>query len=78
MEFQVAGILIREPEKSGEKLQEILSLYGCAIRNRIGLNRDGIDGGIVILDLSGDQTQINSLFNELDKIEGIEYKNISF
>lgn len=78
MEFQIIGILIKEPEKLGVKLQELLSLYGCVIRNRLGLNRDGVAGGIIVLDLYGDQKQIDSFLTELDKLIGINYKQISF
>ena len=78
MEFQIVGILLRNPSKSGLPLQECLSLYGCVIRNRMGLNREGIEGGIIILDLHGEQVQISALLKELDNLEGIEYKQISF
>lgn len=78
MEFQIIGILVREPEKLGIKLQDLLGLYGCIIRNRIGLNREGIKGGIIILDLHGDQNQIDKFYNELEELIGIEYKQISF
>lgn len=78
MDFHIIGILLRSPEYSGRKLQEILSLYGCVIRNRIGFNREGISGGIIILDLHGDSKQINSFINELNHLKGIEYKQINF
>ncbi|MDR2009105.1 MAG: hypothetical protein LBQ22_01315 [Bacteroidales bacterium] len=74
MEYNILGILVKETTAAGEKLQRLFSDYGCIIRTRIGLNRDEIEGRIIIIDLHGDQTQINSLLENLNKIEGIEYK----
>jgi hypothetical protein len=76
MEYNIIGILVREPSLIGTKLQNILSLYGCVIRNRLGLNREDIKGGIIILDLAGDEQQIELLTSELSSIEGIEFKQI--
>lgn len=76
MEYNVISILVREPVKVGTKLQELLSLYGCVIRIRLGLHREEIAGGIIILELSGDQKQIDLLIAELNDIEGIEFKQI--
>ncbi len=78
MEFIVLAILIRNPKLSADKLQSILTSYGCIIRNRLGINRDEIDGGMIILDLAGDLKQIDCFFTELNNLEGIEYKHIKF
>ncbi|HOK38413.1 MAG: hypothetical protein WHW07_08235 [Bacteroidales bacterium] len=76
MEYNVISILVREPVKVGSKLQDVLSLYGCVIRTRLGLNREEIAGGIILMELNGDQNQINLLISELNEIEGIEFKQI--
>lgn len=76
MEYTVAGILVKKPQIVAEKLQNLLSLYGCIIRTRLGLNREAIEGGIIILEIDGDEKQIELFFNDLSKLEGIDYKQI--
>lgn len=77
MEYRILGILVKEPGKVGENLQNLFSNYGCIIRTRIGLNRDNIQGGVIILDLHGDEHQIELFLNELNDLEGIQYKYIN-
>lgn len=77
MEYEIIGILVRNPEIAAKKLQEILTHYGCIIRNRLGINRDEIKGGIIILDIAGDEKQIELFLKELNNIEGIEFKHIN-
>jgi hypothetical protein len=76
MDYNIATILVRKPKIVAEKLQNLFTLYGCIIRSRLGLNRENIDGGIIILELSGDQEQIILFTQELNKLEGIDYKYI--
>ncbi|MDD4149791.1 MAG: hypothetical protein PHE33_07165 [Bacteroidales bacterium] len=77
MEYEIIGILVINPEVGAKRLQEILTLYGCVIRNRLGINRNEVKGGIIILDLAGDKKQIELLLKELNDVEGIEYKHIN-
>ncbi len=74
MEYNILALLVKNPSLVGDKLQDLLTLYGCVIRHRLGLNRDNVEGGIIILDLAGDEQQIDLLLKELSKLEGIEYK----
>lgn len=76
MDYNIVTILVRTPKIAAEKLQNLFTLYGCIIRSRLGLNRENIDGGIIILELTGDQEQIVLFTKELDKLEGIDYKYI--
>ncbi len=74
MEYNVLVLLVKKPLIVGDKLQNLLTLFGCVIRHRLGLNREDVEGGIIILDLAGDEQQIDLLMNGLEKIDGIEYK----
>jgi hypothetical protein len=76
MNYNIATILIRKPKIAAEKLQNLFTLYGCIIRSRLGLNRDNIEGGLIILELSGDEKQIVLFTEELNRLEGIDYKYI--
>lgn len=51
--FKILGIHLANPAKAGEKLQDILTKYGCTIRTRMGLHNDEEDGseGLIILEL---------------------------
>jgi len=77
MNYEIIGILVRNPTTCGKKLQELLTLYGCVIRNRLGINREEVKGGIIILDIAGNLEQINLLKKELTNLDGIEYKHIN-
>ncbi|MDD2386318.1 MAG: hypothetical protein PHP52_05995 [Bacteroidales bacterium] len=77
MKYEIIGILVRNPEFGAKKLQETLTLYGCIIRNRLGINRNEVKGGIIILDIEGDEKQIKLFLEELNNIEGIEYQHIN-
>lgn len=76
MDYSIVTILVRKPKIAAEKLQNLFTLYGCIIRSRLGLNRDSIEGGLIILELSGDEKQIVLFNDELKKLEGIDYKYI--
>lgn len=76
MEYNILGIIIRQPKVTGEKLQDLFLQFGCIIKTRLGLNREEINEGIIILDLNGDQHQIELFINKLDTIKGIEYRHI--
>ncbi|PLX06378.1 MAG: hypothetical protein C0596_18090 [Marinilabiliales bacterium] len=77
MSYNIIGILVRKPEAGSIKLQEVLTRYGNVIRNRLGIHRDEVAGGIIILDIYGDNNQKELFYKELDSIDGIEYKHIN-
>ncbi len=74
--YNILGILVKEPEKGGKNLQQLLIDYGCVIRNRLGIHRESVIGGIIVLDIFGDEEQIRLFFNDLEKIDGIEYQYV--
>jgi hypothetical protein len=74
MEYNVLVLLVKNPSLVGDKLQNLLTLYGCVVRHRLGLNRDNVEGGIIILDLTGDENQIKLFIREISEIDGIDYK----
>lgn len=76
--YKIAGVLVKEPGKAGEKLQQILTAYGCVIRSRLGINNEKFKGGVIILDLTGDENEIELLINKLNNLEGIEVHYMDF
>ncbi|MCR6544975.1 hypothetical protein [Dehalobacterium formicoaceticum] len=63
-------------------VQEILTRYGCNIKTRIGFHEVNEDhcsmDGIIILQLTGLENEIQSMFNELAQIDGVQTKMIEF
>jgi hypothetical protein len=64
-------------------LQEILTKYGCIITTRVGFHETGESGkcsthGVIILQLTGEEDEINSLYNDIKDLEGISAKFIEF
>lgn len=63
-------------------VQEILTKYGCNIKTRIGFHETSEDqcsmDGILILQLFGEMEKIQSMFNELETLEGVVPKMIEF
>jgi nitrate reductase NapAB chaperone NapD len=76
--YQIAGILVKNPEGEYLELQKILTAYGCVIRSRLGINNDNFDGGIIILDLKGDEQQIELLIQKLNNLPGVEVQYMDF
>ncbi len=66
----LAAILIEDRHEVVNQIQRVLSLFGCSIRTRMGINM-GIDGkdGLIILELTGAISEINSLVERLSSIE---------
>jgi len=66
----LAAIRIKDKNEVISELQKILSLYGCSIRTRMGINLGNEDGeGLIILELTGDVSEINSLLARLSGLE---------
>ena len=63
-------------------VQEILTKYGCNIKTRVGFHETTEDqcsmDGILILQLFGPKAEINAMFAELGKLDGVTPKFIEF
>lgn len=64
----IIGISIENRREESQKLQEILTEYGCYIRTRIGLHPMGeykcLNYGIVLIEVID---KINEIYDELTK-----------
>lgn len=82
MKKRILGIQVRQTADKGEQLQNALTKYGCAIRTRIGLNKDetGTDEGIILLEIAAeeDPQEIENLKNTLADIEGLQIREMIF
>jgi hypothetical protein len=79
-ETWILGIRISDRLHDVSKLQSVLTKFGCSIRTRLGLHEiagDQVaDGGIVILELTGNREDFMKLENELLKIDGLTVKSM--
>ncbi len=63
-------------------VQDILTRYGCNIKTRIGFHEATQDNcamdGILVLQLLGTSAEVSSMYEELEKLEGVIPKMIEF
>lgn len=78
----ILGVHISNRIKNAVDVQRLFTEYGCNIKTRVGLHEVGEDicgpGGIVLLEMYGDEAQCLSLAGKLNKIEGVEAQEMIF
>jgi len=81
-EVRILGIMINDPTKGSDKIQGILTKYGCSIRTRLGLHdmdeELARETGLILLELIGDMQECLRLENELLALEGVEVQKMVF
>lgn len=81
-ETRVLGIMIHNQGEGSEKIQEVLSTYGCNIRTRLGLHDTAGDyaaaTGLILLELNGNAEESIKLEDELLKLDGVEVQKMVF
>ena len=78
----VLGILLRKRTITATAFQEILSRHGCNIKTRIGLHTasDNVcsPDGVILLDVIGEDADINKLEQDLRNVDGAEIQKMVF
>ncbi|NVN95828.1 MAG: hypothetical protein HXX18_11150 [Bacteroidetes bacterium] len=78
----ILGIHITNIVKDAVIVQDILTKFGCSIKTRLGLHDIEEDytqtKRLILLELSGDEDEMQKLENELLKIEGLEVQKMTF
>lgn len=65
----LAAVLVNDRNEVVSSVQKVLSLYGCNIRTRLGVNLGNKEGeGLIILELTGDAAEINSMLERLSTL----------
>ena len=81
-EIRVLGMFINDRVNNAAGIQSILSKYGCSIKTRLGLNEVideySIEGGLILLELTGDRNEWLKLENELLSIDNLEVQKMEF
>ena len=78
----IYGIHVRDRIQDAHRIQEFLTEYGCCIKTRVGFHEVQGDycapGGVIVLDMFGDETQCVALKEKLAAIEGLDVQEMVF
>jgi len=81
-ETRILGVLITDRKKEAGKVQNVLTKYGCSIKTRLGLHEATDDvcstSGLLLLELTGDVSEMDKLENELVATEGTQTQKMIF
>lgn len=81
-EIRILGILVTRRENEAENVQKLLTKYGCSIKTRLGLHEDNVQTcnscGLIILELTGDRTEMDKLENELKSLANLQINKMVF
>ncbi len=82
MKRDVLLILVRHRQDTAERVQKILTGWGCFIKTRLGIH-DGVlencsESGLIFLELTGDDlSKHEEITRKLNLLEGVDAKLIS-
>jgi len=79
--LRVLGILVEKRDKeSVTSVQKTLTSYGCVIRTRLGVNEEffGNPAGLIIVELLGDEIQMDLLEQDLQKLPKVHIRKMVF
>jgi hypothetical protein len=78
----ILGVHLTNRLTEASKVQGLFTEYGCNIRTRLGLHRvdDSVCavGGLVLLEMFGDEAKCQELASKLNAIEGVIVKQMEF
>jgi len=74
----IMAILVDKRTDAAPEVQKILTEHGCLIRNRLGIHESSTcaDEGMIILDISVSDVEVEQLENELKAIDGVNVKSM--
>jgi len=81
MTRHVMLILIGSRQEAADKVQKILTGWGCFIKTRLGLHDDVLDNcsqsGLIFLELTGDLENMQEIERKLNLVKSVDAKLIS-
>jgi hypothetical protein len=77
---EILGIMVERDPEVILSVQKLLTLYGCYIRTRLGVNETffGQPAGLIILELTGDQKQRDLLEKDLSALSRVHVRKMMF
>lgn len=79
--LRIIGIFVEKKEHEViASLQKIFTSFGCVIRTRLGVNEEflGEPAGLIIIELVGDEIQMDLLENDLQKLPRVILRKMVF
>ncbi|MEN6316809.1 MAG: hypothetical protein ABFD25_21450 [Clostridiaceae bacterium] len=77
--YNIMAIILNNRVKNAVKLQDALTESGCIIKTRLGLHEAGeacINEGLIILQLTGSDEEVEALEKKLNCVEGVKAKGM--
>lgn len=77
--LRILGILVSHNNREAVlSVQKTLTSYGCVIRTRMGVNEDffGEPAGLILIELIGDEIQMDLLEEDLQKLPDVVIRKI--
>jgi hypothetical protein len=76
MKRTVLLILVSNRKESAEKVQKILTGWGCYVKTRLGIH-DGVlekcsDSGLIFLELTGEADKHEEIARKLNLVKGVD------
>jgi len=72
------AIMVSNRREEAEKVQKLLTGWGCLIKMRMGLHDQVLDNcsdeGLIILELVGDKEKHEELMRKLNVLKGVQAK----
>jgi hypothetical protein len=77
---EILGILVERNHDTIITVQKLLTIYGCYIRTRLGVNESffGEPAGLIILELTGDQKQRELLEKDIKSLKRVHVRKMVF
>lgn len=74
----IMAILIDKRTDAAPKVQKILTEHGCIIKTRLGMHESAncADQGMIILDLTANNSEVEALKAELSSLTGVKVKSM--
>lgn len=74
----IMAILVDKRTDAAPKVQKVLTEHGCIIKTRLGMHesKSCADEGMIILDLTADNNEVDTLEKELKAINGVKVKSM--
>ena len=79
--LRILGLLIENRDHEAVKsVQKTFTSYGCVIRTRLGVNEEffGQPAGLIIIELAGDEIQMDLLEKDLQVIPKLVLRKMAF
>lgn len=80
-ERNIVAILVDHRQESAEKVQKILTGWGCMIRTRLGLHEGVLDNcsqsGLLLLEMVGEKEKIEDFVHKVNLVKGACAKLVS-